>query len=45
LKRDYQISITAETIELIISSLDSAYPNYNENMLNFTARAVGKKLL
>jgi len=26
--RDYQISITAEGIELIISSIDSAYPNY-----------------
>jgi len=26
--RDYQISITAEPIELIISSIDSAYPNY-----------------
>jgi len=26
--RDYQISITAELIELIISSIDSAYPNY-----------------
>jgi len=25
---DYQISITAEPIELIISSIDSAYPNY-----------------
>jgi len=26
--RDYQISITTEPIELIISSVDSAYPNY-----------------
>jgi len=26
--RDYQISITAEPIELIINSIDSAYPNY-----------------
>jgi len=26
--RDYQISITVESIELIISSIDSAYPNY-----------------
>jgi len=26
--RDYQISITVEPIELIISSIDSAYPNY-----------------
>jgi len=26
--RDYQISITAKPIELIISSIDSAYPNY-----------------
>jgi len=26
--RDYQISITAGSIELIISSTDSAYPNY-----------------
>jgi len=26
--RDYQISITTESIELIISSIDSAYPNY-----------------
>jgi len=26
--RDYQISITAEPIELIISSIDNAYPNY-----------------
>jgi len=26
--RDYQISITAEPIELIISLIDNAYPNY-----------------
>jgi len=26
--RDYQISITVEPIELIISSIGSAYPNY-----------------
>jgi len=26
--RNYQISITAEPIELIISSIDSAYSNY-----------------
>jgi len=26
--REYQISITTEPIELIISSIDSAYPNY-----------------
>jgi len=26
--RDYQISITVEPIELIINSIDSAYPNY-----------------
>jgi len=26
--RDYQISITAEPIGLIISSIDSAYPDY-----------------
>jgi len=26
--RDYQISITVEPIELIISSIDSEYPNY-----------------
>jgi len=26
--RDYQISITAELIEFIINSIDSAYPNY-----------------
>jgi len=26
--RDYQISITAEPIELIINSIDSAYSNY-----------------
>jgi len=26
--QDYQISITADPIELIISSIDSAYPNY-----------------
>jgi len=26
--QDYQISITAEPIELIISSIDSAYLNY-----------------
>jgi len=26
--RDYQILITAESIELIISSIDSAYPRY-----------------
>jgi len=26
--RDYQISITVDLIELIISSIDSAYPNY-----------------
>jgi len=42
--RDYQISITAEPIELIISSIDSAYPKlYNKSMLIFTVRAVGKK--
>jgi len=28
ISRDYQISITAEPIELIVSSIDSAYPNY-----------------
>jgi len=43
--RDYQISITAEPIELIINSIDSAYPNYKKNMLIFTVRAVRKKLL
>jgi len=34
--RDYQISITAEPIKLIISSIDSASKLYNKNMLIFT---------
>jgi len=39
--RDYQISITAEPIELIISSIDNAYPNYIMKVYLFL-RAVGK---
>jgi len=46
MSRDYQISITTEPIELIISSIYSAYLNYiKRNMLIFTVRAVGKKIL
>jgi len=33
--RDYQISITAEPIELIISLTDSAYPNYFIKICSF----------
>jgi len=41
--RDYQISIMAEPIELIISSID--IPKlYNKSMLVFTVHAVRKKL-
>jgi len=38
--RDYQVSIIAESIELIISSIDNAYPNYIINMFIFTVRAI-----
>jgi len=43
--RDYQISITAEPNELIISSIDNALKLYNKSMLVFTVHAIGKKLL
>jgi len=44
--RDYQISITTALIELIISSIDFAYPNYIIKMYYvFTVNTVGKKLL
>jgi len=45
--RDYQISIMAKPIELIISSIDSAYPNYVIKVCLFlrAVRAVRKKLL
>jgi len=33
--RDYQISITAEPTELIISLIDSAYPNYIIKICSF----------
>jgi len=43
--RDYQISIMAEPIELLIGSIDSAYPKlYNKSMLVFIVHAVGKML-
>jgi len=39
--RDYQISITAEPIELIISSIDSTYSNYIMKCL-FLLHLLGK---
>jgi len=38
--RDYQISITAKPIELIISSIDSTYPNYMIKVCLFLLRVL-----
>jgi len=35
ISRDYQISITAEPIELIISLIDNTYPNYIIKICSF----------
>jgi len=43
--RNYQISITAESIELIINSIDSAYSNYIIKVCLFLLYAIEKKLL
>jgi len=40
LRRDYQISITVERIELIISSIERISKLYNKSMLIFTVHAV-----
>jgi len=41
--RDYQISITDEPIELIISLIDSAYPNYIIKVCLFLLYVLYKK--
>jgi len=38
--RDYQISITAEPIELIISSIERIPKLYHKSMLIFTVRKI-----
>jgi len=41
--RDYQISITAKPIELIISSIDRAYPNYMKKICLFLLHVLYEK--
>jgi len=43
--QDYQISITTEPIELIISSIDSAYPNYIIKVCLFLLYMCRKKVI
>jgi len=43
--RDYQISITAEPIELIINSIDRAYPNYIKKICLFLLYVLYEKKL
>jgi len=43
--RDYQISIMAEPIELIISSIDRTYPNYIKKYAYFYCTCCMKKVI